>query len=210
MLITSLDDRTIVVLALFLREENRYVYNITFKSMSLKYRGGLIFFLLISIVLAQNQKKENSVRQMELNQTYSFDLEPNQVATWEVVIKDDVAGRGDLFVIAQSPANEPLQQPFLTVKAGGAKIKQCDSASNEFSGVCRIDGSALPKDAKILVTAECLVTCHLQVSAVLQPRFSLTLNSSLIVRAPEDTAGEYEFELEVPLDATFTDLAAYA
>jgi hypothetical protein len=147
---------------------------------------------------------------MELDQTYSVDLEPNQVATWEVVIKGEATGRGDLFVIAQSPANEPLQQPFLAVKAGESKLKQCDSNSNEFSGVCRVDGSALPKDAKVFVTAECLVTCHLQVSAVLQPRFSLTLNSSLIVRAPQDKAGEYEFELEVPLDATFTDLAFYA
>ena len=76
----------------------------------------LIAIITISLVSAQDSKilQPTSVA---LDKTYTVKLEPNQTQTWILKLQDQLSPSTDLFVTIQSPPNDPLQQPILSISS---------------------------------------------------------------------------------------------
>lgn len=152
---------------------------------------------LFAIVMAQSNSTESSPTtqpaptELNISHTYTFDLSSNQPTTWTITLPEAIPDNSDLFISIQSPPNEPLQQPLLTIKTKDDPIQQCDTANSEFLGVCRLDNSNLKPKLTLFLTAKCLVNCHLDLTADLYPRLLLDLNKTLTVKAPLNSAREY-------------------
>jgi hypothetical protein len=78
----------------------------------------LLVLCLLNTGKSQNQEEELPAVQISLNQTYSFDLQPSQVATWEIILQENHSNDSNLYITAQAPVNDPLQQPFMTIVLG--------------------------------------------------------------------------------------------
>lgn len=62
----------------------------------------------------------------------------------------------------------------------------------------------------ITISAECLVECDLVMYAQLNQRYVLSLDNTLYLRAPQNAAAEFEFEIQVPSELKFTQIAIFA
>ena len=76
----------------------------------------LLLIINLNFVYAQNTSKLISTT-VSLDKTYSVKLEPNQTQTWILKLESQLTPSTDLFVTIQSPPNDPLQQPLLTISS---------------------------------------------------------------------------------------------
>lgn len=151
----------------------------------------LLWALLLALALPQNTPSSLLIQPLLLNQPSTVDLPPDQLTTWSVALPQGLSRDKDLFIKVQSPVNQPLQQPSLSIKTSKEEILRCDTANNEYAGICRVDRSKLLPGLTLYVTAKCIVGCHLTLSANLESRLTLQLGKSMTLRSPSDSAGYY-------------------
>lgn len=151
----------------------------------------LLLAFLAALTLSQKIPASFLIQPLLLEQPYTVELPADQLTTWSVALPQGLTRDKDLFIKVQSPPNHPLQQPSLSIKTSKEEILRCDTANNEFAGICRVDRSKLLPGLALYVTAKCIVGCHLTLTATIESRLTLELGKSMTLRSPSDSAGYY-------------------
>jgi hypothetical protein len=77
----------------------------------------LLLLTIINITVYAQKSNKLPLTNVSLDKTYSVKLEPNQTQIWILKLEGQLTPSTDLFVTIQSPPNDPLQQPLLTVSS---------------------------------------------------------------------------------------------
>ena len=109
----------------------------------------LILGVLLFTTQAQGNDTGTTAIAIDIGKTYTVDLEDDQTAVWTLTFGNNTPKDKDLFVTVQSPSNDPLQLPYVAILVGEGQVQRCDSASDEFSGICRIDRSQISDNLRL-------------------------------------------------------------
>lgn len=168
------------------------------KIQNFSMRLVIVLCIMIAFASCENKTQAQDQKILRLGTQIDVTLEAQKKATITLKIDRPVNESESLFITAQSPYNDPFEEPTIYVTSDKNFQQACHEEASDFIGICQIQGENLKEGRVFSIQLYCEVDCELKVTAYISSVYQLNLGDSNWLKNYEKTALVLGFEVEIP------------